>query len=300
MGNRNLPLKYTKGLTFVEQTEMTGKDFLVICHSFRMEKSGFVFIPHLHKAFEILYVEQGYPSYTCNNKVYSCKPGDFMIFNSMDMHACLYAEAPYKSRCIQFEYDMLSSKFLDLCEKEYLHPFFTGKILCKNHLPYNAEFHGLFQTIETEYKQKKDGYELAVKGHLYTMLSWLYRNALEKHEIAASNMNVPLNQERFNRVVEYINENYTQDIRAETVAKILFVDKSYISRIFKSYSGKTITEYINTQRILVAITLLKETKMIVTQIALEVGFSDINYFSRLFKQIVGVSPKTFRQQTCCE
>ena len=126
------------------------------------------------------------------------------------------------------------------------------------------------------------------------MLSWLYRNALDKHEISTSKINIPQNQERFNQIIEYINENYTQEIQPKTIAKILFIDKSYISRIFKSYSGKTIAEYVNTKRILVSVTLLKETKMTISQIALETGFADLNYFSRLFKKIVGVSPKAFR------
>jgi AraC-like DNA-binding protein len=294
MGNRNLPLKYTKGPVFVEQTEMTSKDFLVICHSFSMGKTGFVFIPHAHSAFEILYVEKGRPSYTCNNKVYKCKPGDFMIFNSMDTHACLRAEAPYKSRCIQFEYDMLSSKFLDICEKEYIHPLFTRKLLFKNHVPFHATFNDLFERIEREYTQMEDGYELVIKGYLYTLLVWLYRNALEKCEIATNNMNIPQNQERFNYVLQYINENYTQELHTEAIAKTLFIDKSYLSKIFKSYSGKTITEYVNTKRVLTAGQLLRETNMPISLVALETGFSDINYFSRIFKKVVGVSPKTFR------
>ncbi len=273
---------------------MTGTDFMVICHSFRMDKSGFVFIPHMHNAFEILYVEKGRPTYICNDKSYTCSPGDFMIFNSMDTHACLYAEAPYKSRTIQFEKDMISSKFLDLCEKEYILPIFTRKLLYKNYIPHNDEFLKLFTALEKEYLQRKNGYGLSIKGSLYTILTWLYRNALEKHEIASNNINIPQNEERFNRIIEYINENYTQDIQSQTIAKLLFIDKSYLSRIFKSYSGKTITEYVMTKRILVSVTLLRETTMTISRIAIEMGFSDVNYFSRLFKKIVGISPKAFR------
>lgn len=293
-GNRRLPLTYEKGTVFTEDAEVTGNDFAMICHSYRTEQSGFVFIPHMHELFEILYVERGRPQFFAGGKRYDCESGDFMVFNSMDIHACLYAEAPYKSRTVQFGSGMVSSKYADVCDHKYIQPLFQKKISFTPRITGDETLYDLFAAVEEEYYGQKPGYELAAKGLLLSLLTHLYRHHLEKSERPSNAMNSELNQNRFNYIVDYIGQHYTEEIRIDELTKALFIDRSYVSRIFKQHAGKTILEYANSLRIMNATNLLKETDLSISEIALQVGFSDINYFSRMYKKLMGINPAAVR------
>ena len=99
------------------------------------------------------------------------------------------------------------------------------------------------------------------------------------------------------KIVRYIKQYHNQPITSEDICKELSCCRSYMSAEFNKYMGKTIREYINELRIADAKFLLKYSKINVSEIAFSVGFTDTNYFSALFKKIVGVSPLAYRKST---
>ena len=74
-----------------------------------------------------------------------------------------------------------------------------------------------------------------------------------------------------------------------------FLSESYLCRFFKNAMGVSITSYINKIRVEKAAILLKNTDESVTDIAFNVGFSDLNYFSRTFKKIMNCTPKEYKK-----
>lgn len=95
---------------------------------------------------------------------------------------------------------------------------------------------------------------------------------------------------------EYIKQHYMEDIRVEDIANILGKKQTYVYHLFKINTGQTPSEYIQRYRIKQAIKHLKETKASMTYIAFEVGFSSSQYFTKVFKRYMGVSPSVFRKQ----
>lgn len=93
---------------------------------------------------------------------------------------------------------------------------------------------------------------------------------------------------------DYINANYSYNISSKSIAEKFYVNPSYASRCFSEKHGQTITEYINKVRIERAMLLLKISMTPVSNIALNVGYTDLNYFSRVFKKWVGLSPTQYR------
>ncbi len=90
--------------------------------------------------------------------------------------------------------------------------------------------------------------------------------------------------------------NYQKTVSVKDLADLVEVSKSYLCYIFKKETGKTITDYYNEIRIREAEKFLQETNRSVKQICSEIGFTDQNYFSRLFKKVVGISPLQYRKQ----
>lgn len=96
-------------------------------------------------------------------------------------------------------------------------------------------------------------------------------------------------------VIDYINNNFTNSLLCQTdVADHFGISTYSLSRLFKEHIGIGFTEYITGKRINCAKRLLLTTDKTVGEIGLEVGITNANYFSRLFKANCGISPSGFR------
>jgi AraC-like DNA-binding protein len=73
------------------------------------------------------------------------------------------------------------------------------------------------------------------------------------------------------------------------------MSEEHFCRLFKRTVGKTVTGFLMEYRIEKASVLLKKTEESITAVADSVGFDDVNYFSRSFKRIKGVTPSTYRR-----
>ena len=97
------------------------------------------------------------------------------------------------------------------------------------------------------------------------------------------------------RVVTLIDHDITADLKLSSVAEMLFVNSSYLSDTFSREMGVTLTEYVNTRRLEHAVMLLHKTDKQIQDIASSSGFSDANYFIRVFKKHYGITPTVYRK-----
>ena len=99
-----------------------------------------------------------------------------------------------------------------------------------------------------------------------------------------------------NKIKDYINENYKQELNLQTIADTFYLNKFYLSREFKKQYDITINNYIAQIRITKAKNLLRFSDKSITEIALEVGIQDPNYFARQFKKVEGMSPSEYKSK----
>ena len=97
-----------------------------------------------------------------------------------------------------------------------------------------------------------------------------------------------------NEIKAFISENYMLNIGLDDVAKLVCLNPTYVSEIFKKKTGENFSEYLINYRMLIAKDLLKDVKYKITDVSTMVGYQDPKYFSRLFKQKVGVNPSDYR------
>ena len=100
---------------------------------------------------------------------------------------------------------------------------------------------------------------------------------------------------RIQLAINYINDNYNQNITIEQLAQISNLSKFHFSRLFKKYLGVSPYQYLANKRIENAKMYLKNSHLSVTEIAFEVGFSNLSTFARLFTKVTGISPTSFRR-----
>jgi two-component system, response regulator YesN len=94
-------------------------------------------------------------------------------------------------------------------------------------------------------------------------------------------------------VMNYIAENYNQNLTIKTVADSLYISESYLMHMFKDNVGKTFNEVLTEYRMLIAKKLLLTNKYKVYEIAEMVGYNDVKYFSQVFRKKEGLSPSQF-------
>ena len=105
------------------------------------------------------------------------------------------------------------------------------------------------------------------------------------------------NYEMIERVIKYIKENLTSDLSLTTVADYAAFSPIHFHNCFKASTGKTLHEFVESERIKKAANLLISTDMTLTQIAYECGFSSQSYFSYAFKKAMKLTPREYAKET---
>ena len=101
-------------------------------------------------------------------------------------------------------------------------------------------------------------------------------------------------EDKFNDIVKYIDDHIGEELSLKTVADKFFITESYLSHFFKRRAGKSVIQYLNEARVIKAKLYLEQYNIPIGEIAGLVGFDDINYFSRKFRQICGETPTQYR------
>ena len=96
------------------------------------------------------------------------------------------------------------------------------------------------------------------------------------------------------RIADHIELRYSREISTKTISEHFYLSESHIARIFKREMEMSITDYIRKIRLEHAKRLLQATSVPINSIALNVGYHDANYFSRIFTKEVGISPSEYR------
>ena len=98
------------------------------------------------------------------------------------------------------------------------------------------------------------------------------------------------------QAVEYIDQNYFEELTLVSLAEKYCVESSYFSRLFKQETGKNLMLYIAEKRMEKAIEYMKDENVNLTEIAFLTGYDDYTYFSKVFKKITGKSPRDYRME----
>jgi two-component system response regulator YesN len=113
------------------------------------------------------------------------------------------------------------------------------------------------------------------------------RNIISKREEQTSGL--------ISKAKHFIEENYHKDISLDDVSRIVDISPYYFSKLFKDETGENFIEYLTNMRIEKAKDLLVHSGMNIKSICVDTGYSDPNYFSRIFKKQVGVTPTEYRE-----
>lgn len=103
------------------------------------------------------------------------------------------------------------------------------------------------------------------------------------------------NNREIKKVIEYIDENISESISLEEVAREVGISPFYLSKLFKKETGLNFITYVNMKKMHKAKEYLRNTDETIRNIALDLGYNEPNYFSKVFKSIEGITPSEYRK-----
>ena len=277
-----------------EKMDMMDQNLPIIFHRDHLSKTdGHNRIEcHWHEKIELLYFIQGEALIKCNSTEIHTRKGNLIVVNSNELHQgyCLTESVDYY--CIIFDTLLFQSRHLDICETKYINPISKNHILFKNKVENNRNVSKLIHEFVKEYEAKEIGFEMAVKATLYQLLVILLRNYVQLLLTPNEYDKRMKNLKRFNCILEYIENNYSEKITIDQLCSMANISRFYFCRLFKNITDKSLGEYLNQIRINKAEVLLKNGDVNITEAALACGFDDLNYFSRMFRKYKNESPSS--------
>lgn len=238
-------------------------------------------LPHWHEHIELLYFVSGGGTVMLDGARHPVAPGDLAIVNSRVIHSFL-ASAPAEYYCILIYPDF----FADIS---------IGELRFFPTVHADAEVAACFSALFSEYDSGGLGSDMMQKSIAYRLLAYLARHHACAGQSESERQLHRLMLSRFTSVVQYVGAHYAEPLTTRRLADMCYLSEGHFCRFFKAATGKTPLSYINEYRIDCAATLLCETDKPITEIALSCGFSDVNYFSRVFRSVRGCSPSAFRR-----
>lgn len=132
--------------------------------------------------------------------------------------------------------------------------------------------------------------DMRLNEELSSLLTLLMAESWHKKERKASTKQSVL------PVKEYLDQHYADRITLDDLSSKFYISKNYLSRVFREQFGMSVKDYLKVVRITHAKRLLRITDKTSEEIGIECGFGTLYYFSRVFKEIEGVSPSVYREQ----
>jgi AraC-like DNA-binding protein/quercetin dioxygenase-like cupin family protein len=139
-------------------------------------------------------------------------------------------------------------------------------------------------------KGNDDCSKIKMTGYLMLALSLLVKKDSQK------NSNHNASTVYIIKAMEYVEHNYTQHLSVQEIADYVGISRSQLYRLFMEQYQQSPIHIVMEYRIRQACQLLKNTKLSISSVAYSVGFEDNLYFSRVFKKVMGCSPKEYVRQ----
>ncbi len=250
-----------------------------ICTAFsQVCDSSYFFEGETHNFWEIVVVLDGEIGITSGSDVFLLKKGQAIIHAPMEFHR-LWSEGGSCPKILIFSFEAVNV------------PNYSLKLFEIKDI---AEAEGILKDIEASFtfnggwvKKAKDGSllkaQIALKRLEIFLLDMLSQRPVQKTAVKSCSA------KNYNTIVMLLENNIDKNLTVCDVAKMCGMSEINLKKTFSRYAGIGVMQYFNRLKVAEAISLLKNGKS-VKEIAAELGFSNQNYFSTVFKRITGYAP----------
>lgn len=252
---------------------------------------------HAHQGMEFLFIVEGAGKIVVNRKIFPVSSNMLVIFQPYQLHKVqMYSQKiPYLRSILNFDplylesfiqpFQSLYSYYRHIWKSEIVKPIFPlqrdGRIIA-------SLFERLHNTLDST------SLELTKEKYVLFMLSLLQiistKNETMDSRVFGEGRPLRISE----KIMEWMEDHYKEEFSLDSLGQDLHLSTYHLSHVFSEETGTSITAYKNGRRLREACQLLCTSDYTIRVIAEKSGFTDISYFSQLFKKQIGISPKEYR------
>ncbi|UJF34124.1 helix-turn-helix domain-containing protein [Paenibacillus hexagrammi] len=269
------------------------QEVISFSHSVRYNPAPFDF--HLHRdQFEIYFFLTGHVHYFIEKQVYPLQYGDLLVMNSNELHRANFQSKQQRYEVIVIHFnpsmvDVFSSPAFPLLDCFINRP--PGEQNRMRLSPQQIDsIMKLYERMEAlQQPQAPAGSDILYVSAFIELLVFINR-VFQGQDKQVEKAIMP---DKLISLLAYIDENLDQDLSLDRLEHVVYMNRSYLCRLFKKHTGSTIHEHILFKRIARAKQLLREGST-VTDTCQQSGFNDYSNFIRTFKKVVGLPPRQYQ------
>jgi AraC-like DNA-binding protein/quercetin dioxygenase-like cupin family protein len=259
-----------------------------------------------HDYLEIMYVFSGAVTYQVHERLYDVGAGDLFLVGSTLLHGITrYGTPGMKAAVLYFRPDVFGAAEAGSREElEYLMPFRVQDNLFPHVVPAGSgvptQVFDLMARTHAELPARTNRARLSVRTYLRMMLVLLvnhfaaWRGSEEVFEKQQRGL------EKLGPLFDHIDRHYPEVIAVEDAAGIVNMSKSTFMRFFREVTGQSFVGYLNRFRIAKAELLLAETDLSILEVSQRVGFCDQSYFGLIFRNVLQITPREYKQRRAAQ
>lgn len=257
-------------------------------------------ILHQHDFYEFYYALSDGGTQEIPEKSIGMRKGDLFVFppkqphiGNGDIKHCvdcivLYVDRNIFDRNRASEYEV--AKILELLAKDSA----TRDFRVPLHSKERNSVGNILEEVVTEQTRALPGMNLAVRIAIQRFLLTILRAGGVSSEQLKLFSNVKSRQSVAN-VCRFIDANYSSQISVTQLTSVASISRSHLHAVFSKETGKTLTQYINEHRCHHALTMLHDTDLSSSEIAVKSGFASVSNFYRAFREFSNLSPRDIRE-----
>ena len=192
-------------------------------------------------------------------------------------------------------YDLLDITLMDPIEKlknQNINPNFKEQKIVHLDGEEREDMKRMLEAIRSEHDKKESGYEHIKQAYLMIILTNVKRIIDKQSKI--KKLDSTKKQNIISEVLAFIEENYAEKICFVDIAEKYYLTPNHFRQMFKKETGVPPVDYLNRVRVIKSLQYIQTESMSIADAAAKVGIYDANYFSRMFKKIMGYSPRYFK------
>lgn len=254
---------------------------------------------HAHGFDELVIILRGTARHLVDGQPFPVKSGDVFVVSGkhehqyQDMHGLALANILFDSRALQMNQ-------WDIRALPGFHALFALEPVLRSPQKFNSRLHlserqlnranELLHDLSREIEIRGPGYRMMARGLFMQLAVFLSRCYSEKPEAESIDLL------RLGDAIARIETGFAEKITLDDLAKKAHLSKRHFQRIFQECLGHSPIEYLLHVRTMRAAELLRHSDRTITDIALDCGFSDGNYFTRQFRKIMKQTPRQYREE----
>jgi AraC-like DNA-binding protein len=253
---------------------------------------------HTHEDFfELVIVLSGSASHMVDDEKFQISKGDVFVIGNNTAHG--YQDTDNFRICnIMFRLDSLFPGNYDITRSAGFHALFLLEPYVSKEYKFSSrlkllqkDFDKVCKMVDmmhSEYQNKSEGWRTFLQSSFMTLVVILSRSYDFKDDFYRMDIiNIA-------KAISHIENHYNEDISIQMLADLSHYSERHFIRVFRDTYHTTPMNYIISLRIRKACLQLKDSSLSISDIALRCGFNNSNYFSRIFKQQIGITPTRYR------